>query len=139
MDELIGIEQVVFDELWRRATKMQIVVPEESKDGLVAELVAQLKSIVAERARELAENSAEHGVEFLGPSGYQTCFCRDCGELAVGWPGIFCHECVEAGCPDYQGQKGMSQECRAPHTYCDGDEIEGKDGEAYCSECGQPF
>jgi hypothetical protein len=24
----------------------------------------------------------------------------------------YCDECIEAGCPDYQGVEGMSQECQ---------------------------
>lgn len=39
-------------------------------------------------------------------------------ETAIGVPGeAFCHECEEAGCPDYQGVSGMSQECQAPGAY----------------------
>jgi len=45
-------------------------------------------------------------------SGYVYCACRDCMEIVVGEPGDFCCECIEAGCPDYQGVEGMSQECQ---------------------------
>ena len=60
-------------------------------------------------------------------NGYTDCACRDCMEIAVGVPGkAFCHECIDAGCPDYQGQPGMSQECQAPGAYgCDEEEIGG--------------
>jgi hypothetical protein len=50
-------------------------------------------------------------------SGYRPCACRDCFEIAIGEPGAYCHECDDAGCPGYQGQPGMSQECQAPSTY----------------------
>jgi hypothetical protein len=33
-------------------------------------------------------------------------------EIAIGEPGAYCHDCEAAGCPDYQGQAGMSQECQ---------------------------
>lgn len=46
-------------------------------------------------------------------SGYTPCACRDCKEIAIGEPGkAYCHECEDAGCPDYQGVEGMSQECQ---------------------------
>jgi hypothetical protein len=45
-------------------------------------------------------------------SGYRYCACRDCTEIIVGEEGAFCALCKEAGCPDYQGQEGMSQECQ---------------------------
>lgn len=50
-------------------------------------------------------------------SGYRPCACRYCMEIAIGEPGAFCHECDDAGCPGYQGQAGMSQECQAPGAY----------------------
>jgi len=50
-------------------------------------------------------------------SGYMYCTCRDCFELIVGEEGDYCDDCIEAGCPDYQGQKGMSQECQGKHAY----------------------
>jgi hypothetical protein len=53
-------------------------------------------------------------------SGYVPCACRDCMETAIAdrsKPLAYCHECEAAGCPDYQGQPGMSQECRAPSAY----------------------
>jgi hypothetical protein len=31
----------------------------------------------------------------------------------------YCSACVEAGCPDYQGVSGLSQECQAPAAYGD--------------------
>ena len=53
-------------------------------------------------------------------SGYTHCKCRDCFEITVsndmGNPD-FCTECEEAGCPDYQGVEGMSQECQRPDAY----------------------
>ena len=85
------------------------------------------------------EEIIKHGDPKLGESGYQDCACRDCFELVVAHPGAFCEGCIEAGCPDYQGQEGMSQECQAPHAYCDGGEVTGEDGKAYCEQCGQPF
>jgi hypothetical protein len=57
-------------------------------------------------------------------SGYRPCACRDCMEIAIGGPGAYCHECVAAGCPDYQGQPGMSQECQAMKAYGGEDPIE---------------
>jgi hypothetical protein len=34
-------------------------------------------------------------------TGYTSCTCRDCMEIAIGVPGeVFCHECIQAGCPD---------------------------------------
>lgn len=58
-------------------------------------------------------------------SGYQECHCRDCFEILVGEPDDFCDECIEAGCPDYQGVLGMSQECQRSDAYDD-----------VCSTCG---
>ncbi len=31
-------------------------------------------------------------------SGYVDCGCRDCFEIAIGFPGDFCNECEDAGC-----------------------------------------
>lgn len=48
-------------------------------------------------------------------SGYTSCACRDCMEVAISNDDskpAYCHACVAAGCPDYQGQEGMSQECQ---------------------------
>lgn len=56
-------------------------------------------------------------------SGYVSCECRDCFEVTIGHVTCrghmvgFCAECVEAGCPDYQGQKGMSQDCQRQDAY----------------------
>lgn len=45
--------------------------------------------------------------------GYTPCACRDCMETAIGEPGkAYCHECDDAGCADYQGVRGMPQECQ---------------------------
>jgi hypothetical protein len=60
-------------------------------------------------------------------SGYRPCACRDCFEIAIGEPGAYCHECDDAGCPGYQGQPGMSQECQAPGAYGGGDDDESDD------------
>jgi hypothetical protein len=56
-------------------------------------------------------------------SGYTYCRCRDCFEVVVSddmdYPD-YCSECIAAGCPDHQGQEGMSQECQRPDAYdCD--------------------
>jgi len=61
--------------------------------------------------------------EDLGMSqhiGYKPCDCRDCMEIAVG---PYCLECEEAGCPDFQGVEGMSQECQCKSAY-DQEEID---------------
>jgi hypothetical protein len=58
-------------------------------------------------------------------TGYRPCACRDCMETAIGGPGSYCHACEKAGCPDYQGQPRMSQECQAEEAY-GGDEGGGK-------------
>ena len=53
-------------------------------------------------------------------SGYTYCHCRDCMEILVSndmTSPDFCDNCTKAGCPDYQGVKGMSQECQSPDTY----------------------
>lgn len=53
-------------------------------------------------------------------SGYVPCACRDCMEVAIQGPGEangYCAACEAAGCPDYQGVPGMSQECQAPGAY----------------------
>lgn len=57
-------------------------------------------------------------------SGYVSCACRDCPEIAIGIPGDFCWACIKGGCPDYQGQPGMSQECQRERED-DEDENEG--------------
>lgn len=50
----------------------------------------------------------------MNDSGYRPCACRDCMEIAIG---SYCHECEDAGCSDYQGVEGMSQECQSEHAY----------------------
>jgi hypothetical protein len=54
-------------------------------------------------------------------SDYVPCACRDCMETAISSDDepAFCHGCEEAGCPDYQGQPGMSQECQREDAYND--------------------
>jgi hypothetical protein len=57
--------------------------------------------------------------------GYVACSCHDCFDIAIGpshWSDkpqsrVFCNDCKEAGCPDYQGQPGMSQECQRNDAY----------------------
>jgi hypothetical protein len=55
-------------------------------------------------------------------------------EIAIGEAGkAFCSACEEVGCE-------LDRECEAPHCYCSGgEETEGPDGRAYCSECGEAF
>lgn len=57
-------------------------------------------------------------------SGYVLCKCRYCMETAIADDmerGAFCGACVKAGCPDYQGVAGMSQECQVePECEYDG-------------------
>ena len=55
-------------------------------------------------------------------SGYRDCACRDCFEIVIGGPGTYCEGCVQAGCPDYQGQPGMSQECQCEDAYGAGED-----------------
>lgn len=43
-------------------------------------------------------------------TGYQYCACRDCFEITIGHPGVFCFECRVAGCEH-------DQECAAPGSY----------------------
>ena len=50
-------------------------------------------------------------------SGYVYCHCRDCFDITVGEAGEFCADCVDAGCPDYQGVEGMNQECQREDAY----------------------
>ena len=55
-------------------------------------------------------------------SGYTHCQCRDCFEITVSDDQTkpdFCDDCTKAGCPDYQGVEGMSQECQRPDAYGD--------------------
>jgi hypothetical protein len=56
-------------------------------------------------------------------SGYVSCKCRDCLEIAIASDneGAYCHECEDAGCPDYQGVDGMSQECQVEPELTDDD------------------
>lgn len=64
----------------------------------------------------------------MADNGYRQCACRDCFEIVIGEPGTFCDECVDAGCPDYQGVEGMSQECQREDAYgCDDDDYEDDD------------
>jgi hypothetical protein len=58
-------------------------------------------------------------------AGYRYCACRDCLEIIVGEEDDFCAWCEKAGCPDYQGVEGMSQECQRPDAY--GVEEDGED------------
>ena len=50
-------------------------------------------------------------------SGYRWCACRDCFEIVIGTDSAYCDDCLEAGCPDYQGVDGMPQECQASGAY----------------------
>jgi hypothetical protein len=43
-------------------------------------------------------------------SGYRSCACRDCMEIAIGEPGAMCHECEDAGCPG-------DRDCQASEAY----------------------
>lgn len=44
-------------------------------------------------------------------TGYTSCACRDCMEIAIGVSGeAFCHECEEAGCEH-------DEECQADGAY----------------------
>jgi len=55
-------------------------------------------------------------------SGYTTCACRDCFEVAVSSAddeAALCSGCVAAGCSPDDG------ECEAPHAYCCGGDIDG--------------
>jgi hypothetical protein len=45
----------------------------------------------------------------------------DVAILAADEEKAYCSACVEAGCPDYQGVAGMSQECQAPGAYGEDD------------------
>jgi hypothetical protein len=43
-------------------------------------------------------------------TGYTSCSCRDCFEIAIGTPGeALCLECAEAGC-----EAGAECECSRP-------------------------
>jgi len=55
----------------------------------------------------------------LKGQGYVNCACRDCMEITVAGKGKkhYCSGCRDAGCPDYQGQPGMSQECQRADAY----------------------
>ena len=44
--------------------------------------------------------------------GYVYCACNNCMDIAIGEEGSYCEDCEAAGCPDYQGIEGMSQECQ---------------------------
>lgn len=61
-----------------------------------------------------------------GDSGYRACACRDCMEIAIGEGKrpAYCHACESAGCPDYQGMRGMSQECQVDNAYGEDEETE---------------
>lgn len=80
------------------------------------------------------------------PSGMTGCKCRDCMELTVSDDSDhpdFCFECIDAGCPDYQGVEGMSQECQRPDAYgspdcptCEKpDAMYYDDGDWHCGAC----
>ncbi len=43
-------------------------------------------------------------------TGYRTCSCRDCFEVAIGEDGALCSDCEQAGC-EPEG------ECQAPGAY----------------------
>jgi hypothetical protein len=69
--------------------------------------------------------------------GYVNCACRDCFEIAIAADDddrALCSACEEAGCT-----ADSEEECSAPHAYCDGEEVTGEDGAAYCAACGGPF
>lgn len=64
--------------------------------------------------------------------GYVPCACRDCFDVAFvpsHWSDApstpaFCHDCEKAGCPDYQGHEGLTQECQREDAYeCDDSEV----------------
>lgn len=48
----------------------------------------------------------------LNDNGYRPCSCRDCMEIAIGEPGVLCHECETAGC-----DATVDAECQAPGAY----------------------
>jgi hypothetical protein len=62
-------------------------------------------------------------------TGYVSCACRDCMEIAIGTPGkALCSECNEHGC-----EAGAEQECSVPYAYdcceeCGADEYPHNDG-----------
>ncbi len=43
-------------------------------------------------------------------SGYRSCACRDCMEIAIGDAGAVCHACEAANCD-------IDKECLAPGAY----------------------
>jgi hypothetical protein len=47
-------------------------------------------------------------------------------EIAIGEGKrpAYCHACESAGCPDYQGMRGMSQECQVDNAYGEDEETE---------------
>lgn len=65
-------------------------------------------------------------------SGYQSCDCRDCFEIAIGGDApsepVLCSDCEEAGCDP-------NEEYLATHAYCSG----GETSEGFCEDCGQVF
>lgn len=66
-------------------------------------------------------------------SGYTSCACRDCFEIAVSNDMenlAYCWACTEAGCEDYQTTEGMSKECQVEPE----PEEEDEDGEQQASE-----
>ncbi len=50
------------------------------------------------------------------PSGYSSCPCRDCMEVAMD--GDLCGDCEEAGCEAH-----AEQECCSPTAYGCGEEV----------------
>ena len=57
-------------------------------------------------------------------SGYQSCDCRDCFEIAIG-----------GDAPSEPVLCDPSEECLATHAYCSG----GETSEGLCEDCGQVF
>lgn len=53
----------------------------------------------------------------MDTSGYRSCACRDCFEIAIGEAGAVCSACEDAGClicacgPEAPGPAGHDREC----------------------------
>lgn len=73
-------------------------------------------------------------------SGYTPCKCRDCMEIAVSndvTKPDYCNACEGVCGPEHS----TSEECQAPHAYCEGvskPDVE-MEGVVYCGVCGQEW
>jgi hypothetical protein len=70
------------------------------------------KKQAKDESKKVRRQQDKKETQTLDESGYQSCACRDCMEIAIGEEGAYCEDCLQAGCPE-----SLSGECEAPGAY----------------------